>query len=130
MNFNDAAFIITTATLEKCRWVCGHGCSFLPLRKIPKFHLISWCINFLEKHSFRRVSRERQKLEANFTFPQNFHTRKLGETSVFYAMCFFTFSENAFILCEVDTYQHGLQCRFSLTFKVVLYYKKDQKYLG
>ena len=26
------------------------------MRKIPKFHLISWCGNFVEKHSFRIVS--------------------------------------------------------------------------
>ena len=27
-----------------------------PLRKIPSFHLISWCGNFAERHSFRIVS--------------------------------------------------------------------------
>ena len=27
----------------------------LTLRKIPKFHLMSWCGNFAERHSFRRV---------------------------------------------------------------------------
>ena len=26
------------------------------LRKIPKFHLIYWCGNFVERHSFHRVS--------------------------------------------------------------------------
>ena len=30
----------------------------LTLRKIPKFHLISWCENFVERHSFRIVSGE------------------------------------------------------------------------
>ena len=29
---------------------------FLPLRKIPSFHLISWCGNFVERHSFLIVS--------------------------------------------------------------------------
>ena len=28
----------------------------LALRKIPYFHLISWCGNFMERHSFRIVS--------------------------------------------------------------------------
>ena len=42
-------------------------------RKIPKFHLISWCGNFVERHG-------------NCVFPQNFHTRKLVEISVFYAV--------------------------------------------
>ena len=46
---------------------------FISLRKIPKFQLIFWCGNFVEKHSFR-------------AFPQNFHTRKLDEISVFYAV--------------------------------------------
>ena len=41
------------------------------LCKIPKYHLIFWYVNFVEKHSI---------------FPQNFHTRKLGEISVFYAV--------------------------------------------
>ena len=30
----------------------------LTLRKIPQFHLISWCGNFVERHSFRIVSGE------------------------------------------------------------------------
>ena len=28
---------------------------FLSLSKIPKFHLISWCGNFLKMHSFHRA---------------------------------------------------------------------------
>ena len=31
--------------------------------KIPKFHLISWCGNFAETHSFRRVSGEVMVIE-------------------------------------------------------------------
>ena len=42
------------------------------LRKMPKFYLISWCENFVETAKFPKV----------FAFPQNFHTRKLGEISV------------------------------------------------
>ena len=46
--------------------------SELSLRKIPWFHLISWCGNFAERHSFRIVSAERH----------SFHTRKSGEITV------------------------------------------------
>ena len=47
--------------------------SKMTLPKNPKCHLISWCRNFVEtlrKHAF----------------PQNFHTRKLGEITVFYSV--------------------------------------------
>ena len=44
---------------------------YIPLRKIPKFHLISWCGNFTERHSFGSFGRP---------------TRKLGGISVFYAV--------------------------------------------
>ena len=54
------------------------------LRKIPKFHLISWCGNPVESRSFRQVSRNSPKLYGKCAFPQNFHTSKLGDTSVFY----------------------------------------------
>ena len=40
-----------------------------PLRKIPQSHLISWCGNFVD-----------------CSFPQNFHTRKLGLITVFYVV--------------------------------------------
>ena len=43
-------------------------------RKIPWLHLISWCWNFVPK------------LCGNCAFPQIFHTRKLGEITVFYAV--------------------------------------------
>ena len=49
------------------------------LRKIQAFHLISWCGNLVERHSFRILC-------GNCAFPQNFHTGKFGEISVFYAM--------------------------------------------
>ena len=43
------------------------------LRKIPKFYLISWCRNFVERHSFRRVSsylpKSLQKLCLSTKFP-------------------------------------------------------------
>ena len=53
------------------------------LQKIPQFHLISWCINLMERQSFHVIH---QKLCGNCAFPQNFHTRKLGEITVFYTV--------------------------------------------
>ena len=50
------------------------------LRKIPYFYLISWRGNFVERHSFR------MKLCGNCAFPQNFHTRKLCEVTVFFVV--------------------------------------------
>ena len=50
------------------------------------FHLISWCGNFVETHSFHRVRANQPQLCRNFAFPNNFHNRKLGEIMVFYAM--------------------------------------------
>ena len=37
----------------------------LKLRKIPQFHLISWCGNFAETHSFRIVSGESPKISTS-----------------------------------------------------------------
>ena len=42
-------------------------------KKITQFHLISWCGNFAER---------------NYVFPQNFHTRKSGEITVFFAVIY------------------------------------------
>ena len=33
-----------------------------PLRKIPYFHLISWCANFVKRHSFPIVSGESREI--------------------------------------------------------------------
>ena len=32
------------------------------LHKIPRFHLISWCVNFVKRHRFCRVSGESQEI--------------------------------------------------------------------
>ena len=53
--------------------------SVAPLHKIPKFHLISWCGNLAETHSFHRVSGDSQ----NFVFiynpgQNNLHCVKCG----------------------------------------------------
>ena len=50
------------------------GTTNLKLRKIPLFHLISWCGNFVEMHSFETA------------FPLNLYTTKLGEITVFYVV--------------------------------------------
>ena len=56
------------------------------LPKIPQFHLISWCGNFGERHSFRMVSGVLPETMQNCDFPQKLLTRKLGEITVFFAV--------------------------------------------
>ena len=56
------------------------------LRKIPKFNLMYWCENFVKRQSFRIVSDESPELCGYCAFPQNFHTRKFGEITVFFAV--------------------------------------------
>ena len=65
--FGDSLLSDSTNTLMLNSIVDCHT-----LRKIPKFHLISWCGNFEERYSFRIVSGD--------------SPRKLGEISVFYAV--------------------------------------------
>ena len=61
-------------------WNLKEALSEGTLRKIPQFHQISWCGNFMERHSFGKV-----RNYAETAFPQNFHTKKLGEITVFFA---------------------------------------------
>ena len=56
------------------------------LCKISKFHLISWCGNFEERHSFRIVSDESSETMRKLRLSSKFHARKLGAISVFYAV--------------------------------------------
>ena len=68
------------------------------MRQIPKFHLISWSGNFVEMHSFRRVSDESPE---TYAFQQNFQTRKLGEVMVFFAVIH---GRNTFIVTPKHKY--------------------------
>ena len=67
------------------------------LRKIPKFHLISWSRHFKETHSFCSFGRF---VRENCPFSQNFLTKKLGEISVFYLQWIY-----AFIKRSLDVFQ-------------------------
>ena len=40
----------------------------------------------MERHSFRIVPGESRKLCGKYVFPKNFHTKKLGEITVFFAV--------------------------------------------
>ena len=51
------------------------------LRKTSKFYLISWCENFLETYSLRRVFGIHPKLCGNCAFLQHFLIKKSGEIS-------------------------------------------------
>ena len=56
------------------------------------FHLISWCENFVEKAQFPHAIPP--KLCGNCAFPQNFHTRKLGEIVAFSAVSYSELSDH------------------------------------
>ena len=58
----------------------------LALRNIQKFDLISWCGKFVERHSFPQSFARTAQNSAETAFPRNFHTRKLGEISIFFAL--------------------------------------------
>ena len=60
------------------------------LRKIPKFHLISWCGNVLERLSFRRVSGASAGNSAE-TVPFQKKSTPVGEILVFYAVVIIVF---------------------------------------
>ena len=60
---------------------------YVILVEIPKFHLISWCGNFEERHNFHRVLRNSSEISRNCAFPQNFHPHQdLVKILVFYAV--------------------------------------------
>ena len=74
--------LIATSHHPCCSFLVKHWFYKIPIMlKISKFHLISWYVNFVEVHSFRRFW--------GIAFLQYFHTKKWGEVLVFYAMQFF-----------------------------------------
>ena len=56
---------------------------FLAQQKIPWFHLVSWCGSFVERDSFSIASVNSPETMQKPCLPQNFHTRKLGEFTLF-----------------------------------------------
>ena len=59
---------------------------FCTLPKISKFHLIFCSGNFVETHSFDKVSGELPETPQKLCVSKKFYTRKLGEITAFYAM--------------------------------------------
>ena len=59
---------------------------FPSLHKLPQLHLISWRGNFVARHSFRMVSGDSPETMRKLCLAKNFHTKKLGEITVFYAV--------------------------------------------
>ena len=57
-------------------------CILQSLRKIPYFHLITWCGNFVET-TFSAIG---PKLCRNWCVSQNFKTKKLGEIKILNAV--------------------------------------------
>ena len=58
------------------------------LLKVPKFHLITWCTNFVKMHSFLRVSGDTpktlRKLWASTKFP---HQKNRWNYGILYSAC-------------------------------------------
>ena len=63
--------------------------------------VISWCGNFVERHNFRIVSGFRQKLCGNCGFPQNIHTRKLREITLFFAVYVLKWKRDTWCQCSL-----------------------------
>ena len=57
-----------------------------PLRKIPNFHSISWCRNFVEPHCFDTVFGDSPETLQKLCVSKYFHSRKLSDITVFYAV--------------------------------------------
>ena len=72
-----------TATLYNYGFIILTAAIFPSLHKIPKFHLISWCGNFVERHRFCRISGESPETLRKLFLSI---TRNLGEISVIYAI--------------------------------------------
>ena len=50
----------------------------LALRKIPQFHLIYWCENFVGRHSFRIVSGDSPETMRKLCLPTKFSHQEIG----------------------------------------------------
>ena len=71
------------------QWLTHYGTiAFNPktLQIIPEFHLISWCGNFVERHSFCIGFSESLKTLRKLCLFKNVHTGKLREITVFFAV--------------------------------------------
>ena len=66
-------------------WTEYHFC-YLSLRKIPSFHLISWCGNFVEKKQFLHIAETMQKLFLSTKFS---HQQIKGNYSIFRSVSLF-----------------------------------------
>ena len=56
------------------------------LQKIPYFHLISWCGNFMERHSFCIVSGDSPKTMQKLCLATKFPHQELGKITVSFAV--------------------------------------------
>ena len=76
-NFSPAFYCIplkwqSNTILQRCR-------KWASLYKISSLHLISWCGNFVETHSFHRVLSDLLKTLRKCMSPKNFLNRKIDE---------------------------------------------------
>ena len=56
------------------------------LCKMPQLHLISWCRNFAEKHSFRIVLGDLSKTMQKLCYSTKFPHQEISEITIFYAV--------------------------------------------
>ena len=68
---------------------------------------ISWCGNFVERHSFRTISGDSPKTMQKLCFPQNFYTRKFGEITVQYFSQWYPFQDIIFCALFILVTQRG-----------------------
>ena len=82
--------------------------------KHTEIYLISWCGNFVEKRSLRIVSGDSlETIRKLCLSPQNFHTRKLRESTVFFPVSILVYYENK-TLANIPHYSNVL--RYSVEF--------------
>ena len=67
---------------------CKVFCNFftLTLRKIPLFHLTSWCGSFVERHNFRIVSGESPVTVLKLCLSTKFSHQEIGKITTFHAV--------------------------------------------
>ena len=67
------------------------------VRKIPKFHLISWCRSFVEMRSFRRVTGDLLKLSGNLFVSTKFPHQGIRWNSILSVKTYCTIDTASFV---------------------------------
>ena len=73
----NALFFTGSSFDRYCAWNAINHLLHLSLGKIPKFHLISWCENFVERHSFHWTSSESPEALRKLCFSKKFSHQEI-----------------------------------------------------